>query len=96
MIVDCHGERDLRLILTDNVLVKRGLDIHGLGKSGEGKLLALAFDLGIFKYQIGASLNAEIADINARRGGNQTVNLIFISSAEGAITKHSALRISIV
>ena len=56
--------------------------IRMLWQSGEGKLLALACDLGVFKYQIGASLNAEIADINARRGGDKKVDLIFVTAAK--------------
>ena len=98
MVVDRDGQSDLCLVLTDNVLVKSLLDLAGLGQAFEGKLLGgvISHPLLRFVDQLGAGFHAVVADIHARGGRDQKVDLIFISSAERAITKIAVLRISVI
>ena len=58
-------------------------------------MLASYLKLGLGD-ELRAGFNAEIADINARGGGDQKVDLIFVSSAEGTKAQILIAFISIV
>ena len=83
MVVDRDGERFLRRVLSDHVFVKEFLDLLRFQEIDAGQLL-LSFFSELFVQDIGAEVNALVADIDISRSRKKLPHLVLRLSAEGA------------
>src|SRR6185503_13197305 len=80
VVVDGHGERLLRAMLADDVVIEDALDLGRLGQLAVGRRrLALALPL----EDVVAKLHALAADVH-RRSGDEPGDLVLASPAERA------------
>ena len=94
VIVYRYAERDLGVVLTDDIFVKDSLDLLGLQKRGEillghlwsGRMMiiAVALDLARLLDDVHAKLDAAVADIRTA-ARDQPGHHILRFSAEGAV-----------
>ena len=91
VVVDRHGEGDLRLVLPDDVLVQGGLQLGGRGELLIGQGLGLPV-VQVIENDVIAGVDALVADIEPRGAGNQEFHLRFAAAAEGAVALHPQLR----
>ena len=83
MIVNRHGQRDLCLVLSDDIAVHVRFDFLR-GREGIGKLQVLCFPVFHFVSQDArAQIDALVADVNIR-AGNNPVDLFLPLAAERA------------
>src|SRR6185369_373441 len=89
LVVVVHGDRQdlLGPLLTDDVLVERGLDLGRLGEAADLSRLLLFPLLG---DDVVAELDALIADID-RRAGDELAHVVLALAAEGALQSSVAL-----
>ena len=95
MIVDRNGEDLLCLLLTDDILIEKSLDLHRLFQVDPAIFLTgVRIVLFFFLYDLRADLNTLITDVYSCRSGDQLSHLIFRLSAEAAAYHfHSACHI---
>jgi len=87
VVIDRHGERLLGLLLTDDVLVKRLLDVDGAFQpwleSGFRRLIRMTDGADLLAQNLYRAENAAVAD-EGSRPSDHAVYLLACSSAEGA------------
>ncbi|MMZ63960.1 hypothetical protein D1872_262510 [compost metagenome] len=80
MVVNRHGERLLRLLLTDNVLIQNIADFHRFRNFLQIELFLMS---ELFLHNLRAQFNTFVTYINAR-SGNQLADLFLRFAAERA------------
>jgi hypothetical protein len=68
MVVNSHAQSNFRLILTDNVTIHEGLDLHGSRQLIGGTQLAAMVYLHLVPKQLNASLHTFVANANTGSG----------------------------
>src|SRR6185436_3817534 len=87
VVVDGDGQRLLRLVLPDHVLIQEGPDLHRLGQLVELDIAGL----GEFLFDdLVAQVDALVADVDARPG-DELLDLLLRLAAEGALEKVAAV-----
>ena len=87
MIVHGNGKSDFSIVLTDDILIQRGLDFLGgrQGSFGEKEFVPILVELLV--DQLTAGIHTVVADICSAGRGNQKLYLSLVSSAEGTAAK---------
>ena len=85
VVVDGDGDGALGAVLADDVLVEVGLDLAGVQDLAETRVLGHALALVVVAQKGRADVDALIADEDARRAGDEAVDLCAAASAEAAV-----------
>ncbi len=91
MVVHGHGKHPLGALLTDHVIIQRGLDFLGLGQTLVAAVTGLFLDL--FADDVVTEIHTLVADKD-RRARDQFANFVLALAAERAVQQFAVVALS--